>query len=65
MTDLTLIGALTVAVGSLAGATTWMFRWFVTQFDELKAEVITCRQDRENLWERITQINDRLDSKEK
>ncbi len=41
-----------------------MFRWFVTQFDELKAEVITCRQDRENLWERITQINDRLDSKE-
>jgi hypothetical protein len=34
------------------------------QFDELKKEVITCRQDRENLWVRITQINDRLDSKE-
>jgi hypothetical protein len=64
VTDLSLIGALTVAVGSLAGATTWMFRWFVMQFDELKKEVITCRQDRENLWQRITQINNRLDSKE-
>jgi hypothetical protein len=64
VTDLSLIGALTAAVGALAGATTYMFRWFVKQFDELKAEVIECRRDRENLWERITQINDRLDEKE-
>jgi hypothetical protein len=64
VTDLSLIGALTAAVGALAGATTYMFRWFVKQFDELKSEVIACRRDRENLWERITQINDRLDEKE-
>ena len=41
-----------------------MFRWFVKQFDELKTEVTECRQDREKLWERIAQINDRLNSKE-
>lgn len=63
-TDLSLIGALTVAVGSLAGVVTYMGRWFVKQFDELKAEVIECRHDREELWERIAQISNRLDSKE-
>jgi hypothetical protein len=64
VTDLSLIAALTAAVGTLAGVVTYMGRWFVKQFDELKAEVIECRRDRENLWKRITQINDRLDSKE-
>jgi hypothetical protein len=64
VTDLSLIGALTAAVGTLAGVVAWMGRWFVKQFDELKAEVTECRRDRENLWERITQINDRLDEKE-
>ena len=63
-TDLSLIGALTLAVGSLAGVVTYMGRWFVKQFDELKTEVTECRQDREKLWERIAQINDRLNSKE-
>ena len=62
--DLSLIGALGVAVSTLAAVVAYMGRWFVKQFDELKAEVVNCRQDRENLWERITQINDRLDSKE-
>ena len=64
MSDLTLIGALTAAVGTLATSTAWMGRWFVRQFDELKTEVTECRRDREKLWERITQINDRLDKKE-
>lgn len=63
-TDLSLIGALTVAVGALSGVVTFMGRWFVREFSELKKEVTECRQDREKLWERITQINDRLDSKE-
>ena len=63
-TDLSLIGALTAAVGALATVTAYMGRWFVKQFDELKSEVIDCRRDREKLWERITQITDRLDSKE-
>ena len=69
-TDLSLIGALTVAVGSLAGVVTYMGRWFVKQFEELKAEVIDCRRDRENLWkdrdklwERIADLDTKLESK--
>jgi chromosome segregation ATPase len=47
-----------------------MGRWFVKQFDELKAEVTNCRQDRENLWkdrdklwERIADITEQMETK--
>jgi hypothetical protein len=68
--DLSLIGALGVAVSTLGGVVAYMGRWFVRQFDELKTEVINCRQDRENLWkdrdklwERIADITEQMDSK--
>ena len=68
--DLSLIGALGVAVSTLAGVVTYMGRWFVKQFDELKAEVTTCRQDRESLWkdrdklwERIADITEKMEAK--
>jgi hypothetical protein len=68
--DLSLIGALGVAVSTLAGVVTYMGRWFVKQFDELKAEVTTCRQDRESLWkdrdklwERIADITEQMEAK--
>ena len=68
--DLSLIGALGVAVSTLAGVVTYMGRWFMKQFDELKAEVIDCRRDRENLWrdrdrlwERIADMDAKLESK--
>ena len=68
--DLSLIGALGVAVSTLAGVVTYMGRWFVKQFEELKAEVIDCRRDRENLWkdrdklsERIADLDTKLESK--
>lgn len=48
--DLTLIGALAVAVTTLAGVVTYMGNWFLKHFDELKAEVRECRSDRESLW---------------
>lgn len=68
--DLSLIGALGVAVSTLAGVVTYMGRWFVKQFDELKAEVTTCREDRESLWkdrdklwERIADITEQMETK--
>jgi hypothetical protein len=68
--DLSLIGALGVAVSTLGGVVAYMGRWFVKQFDELKTEVINCRQDRENLWkdrdklwERIADITEQMESK--
>ncbi len=68
--DLSLIGALGVAVSTLGGVVAYMGRWFVRQFDELKTEVINCRQDRENLWkdrdklwERIADITEQMESK--
>lgn len=69
--DLSLIGALSAAVATLGGVVAYMGKWFVKQFDELKAEVINCRQDRENLWkdrdrlwERIADIDQKIiDSK--
>lgn len=68
--DLSLIGALSAAVATLGGVVAYMGKWFVKQFDELKAEVINCRQDRENLWkdrdrlwERIADIDQKIDNK--
>ncbi len=68
--DLSLIGALGVAVSTLGGVVAYMGRWFVKQFDELKTEVVNCRQDRENLWkdrdklwERIADITEQMESK--
>jgi hypothetical protein len=68
--DLSLIGALGVAVSTLAAVVAYMGRWFVKQFDELKAEVVNCRQDRENLWkdrdklwERIADITEQMETK--
>lgn len=68
--DLSLIGALGVAVSTLGGVVAYMGRWFVKQFDELKKEVIECRRDRENLWkdrdklwERIADLDTKLESK--
>lgn len=68
--DLTLVGALAAAVTTLGGVVTYMGRWFVKQFDELKTEVIECRRDRENLWkdrdklwERIADIDQKIDTK--
>lgn len=68
--DLTLVGALAAAVTTLGGVVTYMGRWFVKQFDELKAEVVECRRDRENLWkdrdklwERIADIDQKIDTK--
>lgn len=65
--DLSLIGALSAAVATLGGVVAYMGKWFVKQFDELKAEVVTCREDRENLWrdrdrlwERIADIDKKL-----
>jgi hypothetical protein len=59
-----------VAVSTLGGVVAYMGRWFVRQFDELKTEVINCRQDRENLWkdrdklwERIADITEQMESK--
>lgn len=67
--DLSLIGALAAAVTTLGGVVTYMGRWFVKQFDEVKAEVVECRRDRENLWkdrdklwERIADLSDRIDT---
>ena len=67
---MSLIGALGVAVSTLAAVVAYMGRWFVKQFDELKAEVTSCRQDRENLWkdrdrlwERIADLDTKLESK--
>jgi hypothetical protein len=66
--DLSLIGALAAAVTTLGGVVTYMGRWFVKQFDELKTEVVECRRDRENLWkdrdklwERITEITTKIE----
>lgn len=68
--DLTLVGALAAAVTTLGGVVTYMGRWFVKQFDELKTEVIECRRDRENLWkdrdrlwERIADLDVKIDAK--
>ena len=67
--DMSLIGALGVAVTTLATVTAWMGRWFVKQFEEVKSEVVECRKDRENLWkdrdklwERIADLNDKIDT---
>jgi hypothetical protein len=67
--DLNLIGALAAAVAALAGTVTWMGRWFLSQFDSVRAEVIECRRDRENLWkdrdrlwERIADLSDKIDT---
>ena len=54
--DLTLIGALAVAVTSLAGVVTYMGNWFLKHFDELKSEVRECRSDRERLWQDRDQL---------
>lgn len=61
--DLSLIGALGVAVTALAGVVTYMGRWFVQQFELLRQEVIECRRDREKLWERIADLSDKIDLK--
>lgn len=68
--DLTLVGALAAAVTTLGGVVTYMGRWFIKQFDELKTEVIECRRDRENLWkdrdrlwERIADLDVKIDAK--
>lgn len=67
--DLSLIGALAAAVTTLGGVVTYMGKWFVKQFDELKVEVVECRKDRENLWkdrdrlwERIADLSDKIDT---
>ena len=59
-----------MAVSTLGGVVAYMGRWFVKQFDELKTEVVNCRQDRENLWkdrdklwERIADITEQMESK--
>ena len=62
-TDLTLIGALGVAVTTLAGTVAYMGRFFLQQFESLKAEVTECREDREALWERLAQLNHKIDTK--
>lgn len=62
-TDLTLIGALGVAVTTLAGCVAYMGRWFVQQFESLKQEVTECREDREALWERLAQLSHEIDNK--
>ena len=67
--DLSLIGALGVAVTTLGGVVAYMGKWFVKQFDEVKNEVVECRKDRENLWrdrdrlwERIADLSDKIDT---
>lgn len=67
--DLTLVGALAAAVTTLGGVVTYMGRWFIAQFESVKAEVIECRKDRENLWrdrdklwERIADLSDKIDT---
>lgn len=68
--DLSLIGALGVAVSTLAGVVAYGGRWFVKEFDQLKVEVTDCRRDRENLWkdrdklwERLADLSDKVDNK--
>jgi hypothetical protein len=58
--DLSLIGALAAAVTTLGGVVTYMARWFVKQFEELKHEVIDCRRDRENLWKDRDKLWERI-----
>ena len=62
-TDLTLIGALGVAVTTLAACVAWMGKWFVQQFEGLKAEITECRSDREKLWNRLADLNHKIDNK--
>ena len=62
--DISLIGALMAAIAAMSGVLTYMGRWFVSHMEQLKSDVNECRKDREKLWERIAQINDRLDCRE-
>jgi len=68
--DLSLIGALGLAVSTLAGVVTYMGNWFIREFGELKKEVVECRRDRESLWkdrdklwERIADITEQMETK--
>ena len=68
--DLSLIGALGLAVSTLAGVVGYMGNWFIREFSELKNEVVECRRDRENLWkdrdklwERIADIDEKMETK--
>lgn len=68
--DLSLISALGAAVAALAGVVTWMGKWFISQFESVRAEVVECRRDRENLWkdrdklwERIADLDHKIDNK--
>lgn len=68
--DLTLVGALAAAVTTLGGVVTYMGKWFIREFSELKVEVVECRRDRENLWkdrdklwERIADLDQKIDTK--
>jgi hypothetical protein len=40
-----------------------MGKWFVKQFDEVKAEVAECRHDRDKLWERLADLNRKIETK--
>ncbi len=62
-----LIGALFTAVAALAGVVGYMGRWFFKHFEEVKLEVLECRRDREslwkdrdNLWQKIAEINTKM-----
>ena len=59
--DLTLITALGGAVGGLTTAVVFMFKFILKQFDEVKAEVKECREDREKLWNRISEITTQIE----
>lgn len=59
--DMTLIGALGIAVTTLAGVVGYMGQFFMKEFQSVKAEVHECRSDREKLWERLADINRKID----
>lgn len=61
--DLSLIGALSAAVATLGGVVAYMGKWFIKQFDEVKAEVAECRHDRDKLWERLADLNRKIETK--
>jgi hypothetical protein len=61
--DLSLIGALGAAVATLGGVVAYMGKWFMAQFESVRAEVVECRKDREKLWERLADLNRKIENK--
>jgi hypothetical protein len=47
---------LSAAVASLAGAVVALFSWFKTNHEKTQTRLDDCENDREKLWEKITEL---------